>query len=53
MAIATWDYEIVPGQSWVMDSTSIPMDGPIDLRQNLTVYMEQLGDAAVWTNESI
>ena len=52
-AVATWDYEIVPGQGWRMNQVTIPMNGPTDTQQNLTVYMNGLGTATIWTNESI
>lgn len=53
MPLATWSYETVEGMGWALDDELIPMDGPLDLAENLVVYMDSLGTVTSWTNESI
>lgn len=53
MPLATWTNETVAGAGWLMNQEYITMNGLIDPIQGLTVYMNGLGTATVWTNENI
>lgn len=53
MATATWNYEAKHGAGWNYDDGDIAYDGLVDTQESLSIYYEGLGQATVWTNESI